>query len=198
MSVSEVIQDETPARSDPKARTTRRRVLIVLGVLLVVVAALVGVRVKIHEPKPRLHVFAGRGGILTTHAAIHQTHNFVGILQAQPPTIAADAVVKIDSITPVVGENSAHASISFVMCDNVGVTGGSNADLVRSGCTHPFSAIGANWQIYQYERPNNTIVVRVTAATSGIVELRGYRIRYHSGSRSGDQVVGDSDVMIVR
>jgi hypothetical protein len=194
MSVSEMIQDETPTRSDPRARIARRIALIVLSLVLVI--ALVGGVQAFYRGKTGLQVFGNTfaGQMWTPTAGVNKTLNFVAIQQPGGPQISADAVVRIDSVSAVVGKNSAHASIIFGVCDVYQTFGQSNdglpsnADLAQAGC-RPAPVKGALLQDYQYGRTNNVVVARVTPTTRGVVEIKGFHVRYHSGWRSGDQIL---------
>jgi hypothetical protein len=195
MATVEAIQDEAPVQGDPVARIARRIAFVLLSLVLVL-AMIAGVRTT-YRWKTGLQVFYNSFGTQqpwTATTGVNQTLNFVALQQPSGPQISANTVVYMDSVSAIVGKNSAHASIVFGVCDTYQTFGqsnrgnSSNADLVQARC-RPAPVKGALMQDYVYGRTNNVVIARVTPTTSGVVELKGFHVRYHSGFRSGDQVL---------
>jgi hypothetical protein len=102
----------------------------------------------------------------------------------------ADATVTVESLTPVVTENTSQATVVLLVCErnssHIGI--GTQEGALSASCT----------RVYPFKGPATLdlgfttvqIVAVVTPHKAGVVDVAGYEVSYEQGIRHGTQHVG--------
>ena len=181
---------DTAAAPEATRSPHPRRLVRALLVILIVVVAVVGYRWLTHPDA--LQAYQGvneTGTILTVGQTIYHD---TGITPAMAPGSdhPSSVTISLGSVTPVVAENTAQASIVVLVClRNGNPTGvGTQLNGLSDSCSRVEPLDGPTTVTVGFMTAQ--IVTAITPRKAGTLTVTGYHVTYRQGIRNGTQHAG--------